>query len=396
MRAWTQDFLDEIERLTGKKPIIYTSPGFWESELGDTSMFAEYPLWVAHYGTTSPRIPGGWSRYTFWQYTQEGSVPGVTGAVDRNRFNGTIADLQALARGNPSTTLPGLSVISRAAGGLDVFAVTSDYRLKHRAYVNSKWTCWSTLPSNARIKGDPAAIAKPGRIDVFAQGTDNRLKKITWTTAAGWSDWADLGEYTITSAPAVTSRSTVGIDVFVKSTANKIVYRNYSTHTDDWATPTWTTIGDNAATITASSAPAAVANPDGTRMNVLTRAADGSLLTLMWTKAGAWYNWVDRGGNITGRPAVSTRAGNSIDVFLRDHDNSLIHRFSPDGADFTTYTPADSGGYLTTSPTSVSWNNQRIDVFSRNANADLIQRAWAGTNGWSSWSGHGPIGAPAC
>jgi hypothetical protein len=294
------------------------------------------------------------------------------------------------------TTLPGLSVISRAVGSLDVFAVTNDYRLKWRTYVNERWTCWSSLPSNARIKGDPAAVATNGRIDVFAQGTDNRLKKITWTTAGNWGNWGDLGEYTITSSPAVTSRSSGGVDVFVKSAANKIVYRNYSTADENWAGTSWADIGLNAGSITATSAPAVVASADGARMNVLARHTDGSLLTLMWTKAFGWYNWVDRGGDIIGRPAASTRAGNSIDIFLRDHDNSLIHRFSPDGDNYTSHPPTDFGGYLTTSPTSVSWNNQRIDIFSRNVNADLIQKAWTPAEDWYPWGGHGPIGSPAC
>ncbi|MFG1951385.1 hypothetical protein [Micromonospora sp. NPDC048830] len=80
-----------------------------------------------------------------------------------------------------------------------------------------------------RSRGEPAAIAGSGRIDVFAQGIDNRLKKITWTSAHGWYQWADMGDYTITSAPAVTSRSATGIDVFVKNSVNKIVYRHFDT-----------------------------------------------------------------------------------------------------------------------------------------------------------------------
>jgi hypothetical protein len=293
------------------------------------------------------------------------------------------------------TMMPGLSAVSRGVGGLDVFAATSDGLLKHRNFSGGKWSCWATLASNAKIKGDPAAIVSNGRIDVFAQGIDNRLKKITWTSAHGWYPWADLGEYTITSSPAVTSRSATGIDVFAKNAANKIVYRHFDIGQSAWTT-NWSNIGGNAGTVSASSAPAVVANPDGTRMSVFARATDGSLLSLMWTSAVGWYNWADRGGNITGRPTVSSRAGNSVDVFLRDHDNSLIHRYSPDGADWTTYPASDFGGYITTSPTSISWNNQRIDVFTRNSGADLIQKAWNSTDSWLPWTGLGAVGAPAC
>ncbi|MEU4744810.1 hypothetical protein AB0G02_30710 [Actinosynnema sp. NPDC023658] len=293
-----------------------------------------------------------------------------------------------------TTSLPGLSTISRSAGDLDVFAATSDGHLKHRNMDDGVWSCWATLPYNAKIKGDPAAIYSSGRIDVFAQGIDNRLKKITWTSGYGWYQWADMGEYTVTSSPAVTSRSATGIDVFAKNAANKIVYRHYDT-AQGWTTD-WSNIGLNAASVTATSAPAAVANADGSRMNVFARATDGSLLSLMWTRDAGWYSWADRGGNFTGRPAASTRGGNSVDIFLRDHDDSLIHRYSPDGADWTTYAASDFGGHIFTSPAAVSMSGRRIDVFTRNSNADLIRKTWTSTNDWYDWAGHGAVGAPAC
>ena len=364
------------------------------------------------WGTPEQRINATWSTNRFLNEMLDlypnnrwtsGDIGEICQTIQRSafpdRYAVQVSDAQIIVNNlwnlDDSTTMPGLSVVSRGVGGLDVFAATTDGLLKHRNFSGGKWSCWATLASNAKIKGDPAAIVSNGRIDVFAQGVDNRLKKITWTSAHGWYPWADLGEYVITSSPAVTSRSATGIDVFAKNAANKIVYRHFDIGQSAWTT-NWSNIGDNAGTVSASSAPAVVANPEGTRMSVFARATDGSLLSLMWTSAVGWYSWADRGGNITGRPTVSSRAGNSVDVFLRDHDNSLIHRYSPDGADWTTYPASDFGGYITTSPTSVSWNNQRIDVFTRNSGADLIQKAWNPTNSWLPWTGLGAVGAPAC
>ena len=293
------------------------------------------------------------------------------------------------------TSMPGLSSVSRADGSIDVFAVTSDYRLKHRNFSGGKWSCWATLPGNAKIKGDPAAVVSDGRIDVFAQGIDNRLKKLTWTAPHGWYDWADMGTFAITSSPAVTKRFDTGIDVFARSSANKIVYRHFDIARSAWVND-WANIGGNSAAITATSAPAAVASADGTRMNVFTRAPDGSLLSLMWTSANGWYNWADRGMNIVGRPAATTRGGTGVDIFLRHNDNSLIHWYSPDGADFTTYKPSDFGGYFTTSPAAVTWGGQRMDVFSRNSAGDLTQKFWTPANAWTGYVGLGPVGAPPC
>ncbi|TMC62946.1 MAG: hypothetical protein E6J17_05685, partial [Chloroflexi bacterium] len=50
-------------------------------------------LWIAHWTTSAePSVPGGgWggNGWTFWQYTSDGSVPGIAGRVDLNRYKGT-------------------------------------------------------------------------------------------------------------------------------------------------------------------------------------------------------------------------------------------------------------------------------------------------------------------
>lgn len=89
-----KEFLDNIKALVGYTPIIYTSPGFWNYYLAPTpSWCSEYPLWVAHYGVSQPRLPNGWTSHRMWQYTDSESVPGVSGAVDGNLFNGSSDDL---------------------------------------------------------------------------------------------------------------------------------------------------------------------------------------------------------------------------------------------------------------------------------------------------------------
>ncbi|MDQ4008273.1 MAG: hypothetical protein M3211_09300 [Actinomycetota bacterium] len=101
LRRWTGTWLATVENLTGRKPIVYTSPSFWRSELGDTRRFASNPLWVAHWHAQTPDVPGGWTRWTFWQRTDSGRVNGITGAVDINRFNGTLKELAVLAQAAP-------------------------------------------------------------------------------------------------------------------------------------------------------------------------------------------------------------------------------------------------------------------------------------------------------
>lgn len=104
--AWTATWLQTVKSLTGRTPMIYTGPYFWQSAMGNSRAFTGYPLWIASYGVSSPQVPGGWPSWTFWQYTSSASLSGVSGAVDMNVFNGTLAQLQTLAGGTPAPVAP--------------------------------------------------------------------------------------------------------------------------------------------------------------------------------------------------------------------------------------------------------------------------------------------------
>lgn len=71
-------------------PIVYLSPNFATETLANPAFLKDYPLWLAHYTSApQPRVPRPWTDWTFWQYTNEGKVPGIKGNVDLNLFNGT-------------------------------------------------------------------------------------------------------------------------------------------------------------------------------------------------------------------------------------------------------------------------------------------------------------------
>lgn len=95
LQAWAQSFLERVHERTGVRGVIYVSPNFWKTRMADTTWFAEngYPvLWVAHWtSANAPSTPAGdWGSrgWTFWQYSSEGSVPGITGRVDLDRMRG--------------------------------------------------------------------------------------------------------------------------------------------------------------------------------------------------------------------------------------------------------------------------------------------------------------------
>ncbi|MFD5729930.1 GH25 family lysozyme [Streptomyces sp. NPDC058368] len=102
MQQWILDFYNQYKARTGRDVVIYTSPSWWNTCTGGWSgMSARSPLWVANWTTGTPSIPSGFPFYTVWQYTSTGSVSGVSGNVDRDRFGGDRSRLLALANNTP-------------------------------------------------------------------------------------------------------------------------------------------------------------------------------------------------------------------------------------------------------------------------------------------------------
>lgn len=60
IKDWTLLYLQEYERLSGRKPLLYSYPYFLQA-LGDMSDFADYKLWLAWYNNSAPEIPLPWT-----------------------------------------------------------------------------------------------------------------------------------------------------------------------------------------------------------------------------------------------------------------------------------------------------------------------------------------------
>lgn len=86
MGTWVKSFAAEVLTKTGRPAIIYTTMNWWNTCVGSAVSLASNPLWIARYTTsTSPgTLPYGWSNgghWTYWQYADNGSVPGISGSV---------------------------------------------------------------------------------------------------------------------------------------------------------------------------------------------------------------------------------------------------------------------------------------------------------------------------
>jgi lysozyme len=74
-------FCDEFKRLSKQQIIIYCSPAFADTYLGD-QRFANFPLWIAHYNVEVPRNTVTWHNYVMWQYNSKITLAGVSSPVD--------------------------------------------------------------------------------------------------------------------------------------------------------------------------------------------------------------------------------------------------------------------------------------------------------------------------
>jgi len=89
VQAETARFLDILTAHYGQRPVVYTTPDFYrETGIGALPGTEFWLRSVA--GHPSKVYPG--QRWTSWQYTGTGLVPGVGGLVDINVFSGSVAD----------------------------------------------------------------------------------------------------------------------------------------------------------------------------------------------------------------------------------------------------------------------------------------------------------------
>lgn len=106
--TWGQEWLALVENQLRVRPVFYTYPSFWQTNLGATNAFVGYPLWLASYNVNDG------TRYSYrplradWpvalhQYTSNGRISGISSVVDLNHAE-NFAAIASL--GEPTMTLP--------------------------------------------------------------------------------------------------------------------------------------------------------------------------------------------------------------------------------------------------------------------------------------------------
>ncbi|WP_445116979.1 glycoside hydrolase family 25 protein [Acinetobacter sp. WZC-1] len=87
---------DHLYRHYGKQPIFYTSRSFYHIVL--IGQFSQTPIWIREY-QGQPELKDH-RRWTFWQHTSQGHIPGIARPVDLNVFHGSEPQWQDFLKEN--------------------------------------------------------------------------------------------------------------------------------------------------------------------------------------------------------------------------------------------------------------------------------------------------------
>lgn len=118
-------FMDELKRLTGKDGVIYTYTYFARDNI--TGVLSGYPLWIAHYGVSTPGNNPIWNSWIGFQYSDTGSIAGISGDVDLDEFTREILldETNPVPENKPEqswaiTTVRGVQAALNARYGFDI------------------------------------------------------------------------------------------------------------------------------------------------------------------------------------------------------------------------------------------------------------------------------------
>ncbi|HUZ71083.1 MAG TPA: GH25 family lysozyme [Candidatus Saccharimonadales bacterium] len=320
--------VDTVSAAIGSLPAIYASPAWWNGNI-NSSAFTLDPLWVANWFVSTPQVPAnnwGGTGWQVWQFSDAGSIPGISGRVDLDQ-GGTRSlpyygwpDPVALAATNVAGTP---QTVSDRPGDIDVLWRGTNDHVWTLGYRNGRWGTAATdisalAGSSAALTTDPSVVSSgAGRIDAFWEGADGSVWQSTYTAAwfgsGSWSAPASLGLGPLGSVPEAVSPGPGLIDLLWVGAGSALWVDRFS---GTWSGATPLDSG------TVNGTPVAVSAAVGSD-TVFWRDASGDL----WQDTGASWGWNGRQQLTTvalaANPSVSA-SGGDIDVFW-NNAGQLLH-----------------------------------------------------------------------
>jgi GH25 family lysozyme M1 (1,4-beta-N-acetylmuramidase) len=189
LSQWANDFCNYVYTHTGAKPMIYCNTNYAQNYV-DTSV-SQWYLWIANYNYSSTGNPpvgdsnSGWpsGSWKFFQYTSTGSIPGISGNVDHDVFNGTTTDLAAFLNPGPQISVTnGGTVLDDGSSSVSYGTLTNGAAAVSKTFVvqnvGSETLNLSglTIPTGYVISDGLVSSLGPG-------ATDNLTLKLLTTTS---------------------------------------------------------------------------------------------------------------------------------------------------------------------------------------------------------------------
>ena len=215
---------------------------------------------------------------------------------------------------------------------LDLVALGRDRQMFHKAWDGSDWrprgVAWE--PHGAAFSSAPTIVSwGPNRLDIFALGTDRRLYHQAWD-GTQWlprrpdgspsqTNWDGLGGPF--KAFNVASWGPGRLDIFAVGTDGQMRHKAWDT---DWRPPAnhWTELGGNF-----TSRPALASWAPG-RMDVFAVGSDGQMHHKAWD--GDWkpsqQDWAPFGGLFTSAPEAVAWGRDRLDVFAVGTTRQMYHK----------------------------------------------------------------------
>ncbi len=397
MKTW----LTKVEAATGVKPMVYTAPGWW-AQFGAPSGLAKYPLWVANWGVSCPSVANSWDHWTFWQTSATGQVPGISGDVDTDRFDGSLADLLAFAGQKPAgggggndeggkaslggSTKSDPALGKNADGRLEVFSVSKggDLVTTFQTEPNGGWSGWFNL--GGALTGTPS-IGKneDGRLEIFARGTDHAIWHAWQASPNGKiGSFVSLGG-NVNADPVAISNDDGRLELIVPGGDGFLYHMWQIKPNGGWSS--WAKLGAKVGGGLEDAR--AVKRADGRIAIVAKGITDGAIwITEQQVASGGWQAWKSLGGQLASAPAVAKNQDGRLEVFARGTDGALWHTWetAPGGE----YSAWSSLGGVVYDPAVAADKDGRLEVFVRGGDGKLHRnRQTAPNSGWESWTGMG-------
>lgn len=274
-----------------------------------------------------------------------------------------------------------------ADGRLEVFirGINSQIYRKYQISPKGKWTAkWQSI--GGKITSDVGVgMNLDGCLEIFARAKDSALWHCKQKTPNGkWGAWSKVIMGAILGTPAVARNADGRLAVFARDDSKQVVQCYQRKPGGDWSD--WMSVG-----VAGAGDPVAANNADG-RIEIACRGADNDLIDIWQTEInGATYKSASMGRKTFGQPSLARNGDGRLEIFMREAFATGVcdkNQAAQNGAwtDWTNLTGSLTGDLL-----SCRHANGKLALFCRGADGAMYTRSQTVNGGtWSDWSAMAP------